>query len=418
MAGYGGMAPHARPPRLLGSRATALSQAESFQISRLKASWLDASIVDGKGGQHSTGVRGWIMYTVWGRGLTPLPDPHGMRDFAVAGAWEDILEDFAIWYVTFKPHGRVVSVETMGKYISQVRAWYRRKTRVVLGLGAEGSRIADILKGCARLVDQPPPLEREGCMPDALREGLDRGYPVGGSDSAAAWRAAITHGFATFSRGCEFALDDSRREEFETSQHLTPQDVSPYPKDGVLNLSILMRKRKDLRVLRGKQSRVVVAGGGTVLDPGADLMEWLRRRRALGLAEDGPLFCWTDGRSFTVSEVRQAVRAVMQAAGYDPAKFGAHSLRIGAATAALAAGVSPQLIRLMGRWSSDVYELYCRMSLQAAVGVGRVITSVSGVRPLESESFHQEHFELLSTELATFRRLAGQDEADVLQADV
>ena len=165
MAGYGGMAPHARPPRLLGSRATALSQAESFQISRLKASWLDASIVDGKGGQHSTGVRGWIMYTVWGRGLTPLPDPHGMRDFAVAGAWEDILEDFAIWYVTFKPHGRVVSVETMGKYISQVRAWYRRKTRVVLGLGAEGSRIADILKGCARLVDQPPPLEREGCMP-------------------------------------------------------------------------------------------------------------------------------------------------------------------------------------------------------------------------------------------------------------
>ena len=179
-----------------------------------------------------------------------------------------------------------------------------------------------------------------------------------------------------------------------------------------------MRKRKDLRVLRGKQSRVVVAGGGTVLDPVADLMEWLRRRRALGLAEDGPLFCWTDGRSFTVSEVRQAVRAVMQAAGYDPAKFGAHSLRIGAATAALAAGVSPQLIRLMGRWSSDVYELYCRMSLQAAVGVGRVITSVSGVRPLESESFHQEHFELLSTELATFRRLAGQDEADVLQADV
>ena len=72
----------------------------------------------------------------------------------------------------------------------------------------------------------------------------------------------------------------------------------------------------------------------------------------------------------------------------------------------------------MGRWSSDVYELYCRMSLQAAVGVGRVITSVSGVRPLESESFHQEHFELLSTELVTFRRLAGQDEADVLQADV
>ena len=82
-------------------------------------------------------------------------------------------------------------------------------------------------------------------------------------------------------------------------------------------------------------------------------MDWLRRRRSLGLPEDGPLFCWTDGRSFTVSEVRSAVRACMQVAGRDPARFGAHSLRIGAATAALAAGVSPQLIRLMGRWSSE-----------------------------------------------------------------
>ena len=176
---------------------------------------------------------------------------------------------------------------------------------------------------------------------------------------------------------------------------------------GYTNLSILMRKRKDLRVLRGKQSRVVLAGGGTFQDPVGDMIEWLRRRRKLGLPEDGPLFCWTDGRSFTVDEVRSAVRACMQAAGRDPARFGAHSLRIGAATAALAAGVSPQLIRLMGRWSSDVYKLYCRMSLQAAVGVGRVITSVGGVQPLESEAFHQEHLELLSSELATFKRASS-----------
>ena len=55
------------------------------------------------------------------------------------------------------------------------------------------------------------------------------------------------------------------------------------------------------------------------------MMEWLHRRRALGLPEDSPLFCWTDGRSFTVNEVRSAVRACMQAAGRDPARFGAHS---------------------------------------------------------------------------------------------
>ena len=169
-----------------------------------------------------------------------------------------------------------------------------------------------------------------------------------------------------------------------------------------MNLRVKMRKRKDLRVLRGKHSEVMLAGGGSVLDPVGDMLEWLRARRALGLADDGPLFCWPDGRGFTVREIRAAVKAVMQAAGRDPDRYGAHSLRIGAATAALASGVPPQLIRLMGRWSSDVYEIYCRMSLQSALRVGVTITSAAGVQP--TTRFEQEHLELLPSELAAFGR--------------
>ena len=86
-------------------------------------------------------------------------------------------------------------------------------------------------------------------MPDDLRRGLDAVYPSDGSDTSAAWRAALTYGFATLSSGCEFALDDSRREEFESSQHLTPANVTLAPSEGYTNLSVLMRKRKDLRVL-------------------------------------------------------------------------------------------------------------------------------------------------------------------------
>ena len=99
-------------------------------------------------------------------------------------------------------------------------------------------------------------------MPDDLRRGLDAVYPRDGSDTSAAWRVALTYGFATLSRGCEFALDDSRKEEFESSQHITPADMTLAISGGYTNLSILMRKRKDLRVLRGKQSRVVLARGG------------------------------------------------------------------------------------------------------------------------------------------------------------
>jgi len=94
--------------------------------------------------------------------------------------------------------------------------------------------------------------------------------------------------------------------------------------------------------------------------------------------------------------VREEVRRVMWAAGQPPERFGAHSLRIGGATAALAAGVPPQLIRLMGRWSSDVYEVYCRLSAQAALRVGTAIGSAT-VTPL-GPRFETEALELLPHE--------------------
>ena len=91
------------------------------------------------------------------------------------------------------------------------------------------------------------------------------------------------------------------------------------------------------------------------------------------------------------------VKAVMAAVGCDPSRYGAHSLRIGGATAALAAGVTPSLIRLMGRWSSDVYELYCRMSMESAMHVSAAITSAVVSAP---RAFHTEQLEMLPEELA------------------
>ena len=125
-----------------------------------------------------------------------------------------------------------------------------------------------------------------------------------------------------------------------------------------------------------------------------------------------PLFCHSDGSAITVSQVRDMVKAVMHAAGRDPRRYGAHSLRIGGATAALAAGVSPQLIRLMGRWSSDVYEIYCRMSLQSALHVGQAI-SAAMVSDVEAEAgFHEEHLELLQDDISRIRDEFGSGALD------
>ena len=58
---------------------------------------------------------------------------------------------------------------------------------------------------------------------------------------------------------------------------------------------------------------------------------------------------WPANRLFRVHEFAEAAAILlMQSIGLDPARFGAHSLRIGGATAALAAGVPPSMIRIIG----------------------------------------------------------------------
>ena len=55
----------------------------------------------------------------------------------------------------------------------------------------------------------------------------------------------------------------------------------------------------------------------------------------------------------------------------------------------------------LGRWSSDIYEIYCRMSLQAALGVGRSIAS-QRVDSFES-GFRTESLEMLTHEVDVIR---------------
>ena len=64
--------------------------------------------------------------------------------------------------------------------------------------------------------------------------------------------------------------------------------------------------------------------------------------------------------------------------------------------------MSPQLIRLMGRWSSDIYQIYCRMSLESALGVGQAISSA--VVTSVGRGFHEEHLELQPEEVPEIRQ--------------
>jgi len=65
-----------------------------------------------------------------------------------------------------------------------------------------------------------------------------------------------------------------------------------------------------------------------------------------------------------VDDIMRAIRHIVRLAGMDPSEYGTHSLRIGGATALFAAGADMTVIRTMGRWSSDIYQLYVRACLE------------------------------------------------------
>ena len=120
----------------------------------------------------------------------------------------------------------------------------------------------------------------------------------------------------------------------------------------------MMRPCKSGRYLHGKQFRLVLCGGGTLVDAVAALWRLVhedpvpREKQA-----STPLFRTHRAgtpSAMTVDQIREIVKAMMQALGEDPSLFGAHSLRIGGATAALTAGIHPSIIRLCGRWNSDL----------------------------------------------------------------
>ena len=61
----------------------------------------------------------------------------------------------------------------------------------------------------------------------------------------------------------------------------------------------------------------------------------------------------------------------------------------------------PSVIRIAGRWSSDVWELYARLTQESACDISRIVGSSSFV-DVERGSFVAEELEMTPAELSTY----------------
>jgi hypothetical protein len=80
--------------------------------------------------------------------------------------------------------------------------------------------------------------------------------------------------------------------------------------------------------------------------------------------EEAPLLVskWVGGvaTAVTTQHVRSMFKRAARAIGIDPRLVGAHSGRIGGATDHFAQGTPPIEIQVLGRWDSDIWQIYAR----------------------------------------------------------
>ena len=271
-----------------------------------------------------------------------------------------------------------VQPSTAEGYISTVQAWHARRFGCKLAGGMPMARLKALYKGMTaaqggvrakkkRLGLKPRQLAR--LMAQLLGEG---------SALEANWRACCTVGFCDgLLRGAELGV--ATGEAWAASTGLSRADVSFRRREGREEAILMTRPRKQgaRRTQQGKQVPVLLTSGGKFLDPVKALKELFERDLVPEhLRASTPLFRGADGAAVSTAKLRGMVKWMVVADGGDPKLYGAHSLRIGGATAALAAGVSALVIKAMGRWGTDVFEIYAHLSDRAARSFGHNISSV------------------------------------------
>jgi hypothetical protein len=279
-----------------------------------------------------------------------------------------------------------------------------------------------MLKGLRRELGVPPKRVRYGVRTQDLAKAMATAYaPIaaGVSDDVERLnrlnkKAALSTAFCGLLRAAEMSLQPN--ETWHPELHLSRADVKFYNNEnGELYAVLMMRPCKNGKYLRGKSVPIVFSGGGTMIDPVSALWDLYAGDPVPEAVEHvTPLFrVRSRGAtgSLTVDQVRIEVKTLMSNIGLDPARFGAHSLRIGGATAAAAAGVPPSVIRVMGRWNSEIFEIYTRLTQQAAAQMTSVIGSTA-FHDMERGAFHTEELELLPSELDVLPEFDLADEID------
>ena len=114
---------------------------------------------------------------------------------------------------------------------------------------------------------------------------------------------------------------------------------------------------------------IYIGAGKRDLCPVRALSQYLHVRGST----PGQLFLLSDGTALHRQWLTSNIQSIFSAAG-DPGCYTGHSFRIAAATSAAPRGLPDHLIKTLGRWSSDGYQIYIHTLVSTVVEVENLLT--------------------------------------------
>lgn len=193
---------------------------------------------------------------------------------------------------------------------------------------------------------------------------------LGLRDFTMVW-AAFTLAFFAFLRCSEFTYPGVH--SFSSKFNLTTDCITFYPSLVCPQHMRVTLKSSKTDSFRQGQS-LFVARCSSLLCP----VSAMQRFFLVAQPSSGPLFYFRSGRFLTRSTVTHLLRDSARSAGLPYESLKGHSFRIGAASAAAAAGLPDWLIKVLGRWSSDCYQIYIRTPQSVLLSAVPKMASVSG----------------------------------------
>ena len=160
-------------------------------------------------------------------------------------------------------------------------------------------------------------------------------------------------------------LTAPEKEEFDPKQHLTVKDIAIENLANPRTISIRIEQSKTDPFRQGVT--IYLGRTDSMLCPVAALLSYLVLR---GRGE-GPLFKFKDGRALSRPRLVSELRKALAEAGLKPENYAGHSFRIGAATTAAACSIPVEVIKTLGRWKSQAYQLYVRLPTNQLSGISK-----------------------------------------------